>query len=194
MNKLRTAAVVTPLLIFFILIAGFIAPERIQIPVAGATISDWNKDSFWYEPWGASGVHKGIDIFGKKGTPVISAVDGIVIFAGKAGIGGNVVVVLGPKWRFHYYAHLDTVDTSAPAAVKAGNVIGTLGNSGNARGKPPHLHYAIVRLFPAPWAIDDSTQGRKKAFFIDPNAYLRDRARELPLYKTEKSELKVSGR
>ncbi|MGZ8196703.1 MAG: M23 family metallopeptidase, partial [Methylosarcina sp.] len=82
MNKLRTAAVVTASLIIFILIAGFIAPERIQIPVAGATKSDWNKDSFWYEPWGASGVHKGIDIFGKKGTPVISAVDGIVIFAG----------------------------------------------------------------------------------------------------------------
>lgn len=46
---------------------GFLLPERIRIPVAGATARDWNPQSFWFEPWGASGVHKGIDIFGKKG-------------------------------------------------------------------------------------------------------------------------------
>lgn len=159
-----------------ILIAGFIAPERIRIPVVGASKSDWNKDSFWYEPWGASGVHKGIDIFGKKGTGIISTVDGIVIYAGHIKTGGNVVVVLGPKWRFHYYAHLDTIDASLLSPLKAGSAVGTLGDSGNAKGKPPHLHYAIVRLFPAPWAIDRSTQGCKKAYFIDPNAYLSGRA------------------
>jgi murein DD-endopeptidase MepM/ murein hydrolase activator NlpD len=173
MNHVRRAAFVTVLFISAILIAGFIAPERIRIPVAGATTSDWNKDSFWYEPWGASGVHKGIDIFGKKGTPVLSAVDGIVIYTGLTSIGGNVVVVLGPKWRFHYYAHLDTITTSAPAPVKSGSAIGTVGNSGSARGRAPHLHYAIIRLFPALRAVDDSTQGGQKAFFMDPNAYLR---------------------
>lgn len=171
MHRIRKAALV----IVVGMTAGFIVPERIHIPVAGATPADWNKDSFWYEPWGASGVHKGIDIFGKKGTPVLSAVDGIVLYTGRIPVGGNVLAVLGPKWRFHYYAHLETIDASALTPVKSGSPLGTLGDSGNAKGKPPHLHYAIVRLFPAFRAADDSTQGWKKAFFIDPNAYLRGR-------------------
>ena len=46
-----------------VLTAGLLIPERAVIPVEGATPRDWNAKSFWYEPWGISGVHKGIDIF-----------------------------------------------------------------------------------------------------------------------------------
>ncbi len=42
---------------------GFVIPEQPRIPVAGATSKDWNPKSFWYEQWGVSGVHKGIDVF-----------------------------------------------------------------------------------------------------------------------------------
>ena len=52
-----------------LLIIGLLIPEKIMIPVQGATPKDWNHNTFWYEPWGKSGVHKGIDIFGKKNTP-----------------------------------------------------------------------------------------------------------------------------
>ena len=155
-----------------IILLGFIPPERITMPVTGATPSDWNKDSFWYEPWGTSGVHHGIDIFGKRGTAVVSTVDGIVLYTGNLRKGGKVVVVLAPKWRIHYFAHLDTIDTAFFTLVTSGEQIGSLGDSGNARGKPPHLHYAVVSLFPVPWAIDSSTQGYKKAFFMDPGRYL----------------------
>lgn len=157
------------LAVFFI---GFLIPERIKIPVVGASRPDWNPKSFWAEPWGTSGVHKGIDIFGKKGAGVTSTTDGIVVYAGQIKKGGNVVLVLGPKWRLHYFAHLDTIRTSRFAFVGSGEWIGTLGDSGNAQGKPPHLHYSIIRLVPVPWAADDSTQGVKKAFFIDPSGYL----------------------
>src|SRR4026208_1314945 len=81
-------------------------PEQARIPVQGATARDWNKKSFWYEPWGRSGVHKGIDIFAPAGRPVVAAVPGWVIFRVSLGSGGNVVAVLGPKWRIHYFAHL----------------------------------------------------------------------------------------
>lgn len=151
---------------------GFVIPERIKIPVVGASKSDWNKKSFWFEPWGTSGVHKGIDIFGKLGTGVTSTTDGIVVYTGELQKGGKVVIVLGPKWRFHYFAHLNTVDTSAFSLVGSGDLIGTLGDSGNAKGKQPHVHYSIVRLIPAPWAIDSSSQGYKKSIFIDPGLYL----------------------
>lgn len=157
-----------------VLAAGFLVPEPVRIPVAGASARDWNARSFWSEPWGSSGVHKGIDIFGKAGTPVVSTTHGIVLFAGEVAKGGKVVLILGPRWRVHYFAHLDSIRTSPFLPVSSGRQIGTLGTSGNAQGKPPHLHYSIVRLLPAPWKMDASTQGYKKAFFIDPGAYLME--------------------
>lgn len=157
-----------------VLAAGWLLPERIHLPVAGASAKDWNPKSFWFEPWGSSGVHKGIDIFGKTGTPVLSTTDGIVLFTGEIAKGGKVVLVLGPRWRLHYFAHLDSIRTGVLSFVASGEAVGTLGASGNAQGKPPHLHYSIVRLLPAPWKMDASTQGYKKVFFIDPGAYLTE--------------------
>lgn len=143
-------------------------PEFAKIPVEGASAKDWNANSFWYEPWGTSGVHKGIDIFGKKGTPILSTTYGLVVFTGDLPLGGNVVLALGPKWRLHYYAHLETnsVFISKPLAI--GTKIGTLGDSGNAKGKPAHLHYSVITLVPYFWRFDGSAQGWKKIFFLDP--------------------------
>ncbi len=164
----------TGLVLLALLAIGLVVPERVKIPVAGASTRDWNAQSFWFEPWGSSGVHKGIDIFGKTGTPVLSTTDGIVLFTGEIAKGGKVVLVFGPRWRLHYFAHLDRISTRALTPVTSGSPIGTVGASGNAQGKPPHLHYSIVRLLPAPWKIDGTTQGYKKAFFIDPGAYLKE--------------------
>ena len=164
------------LAVLCVLLAGFAIPERTKIPVAGASARDWNRDSFWHEPWGSSGVHKGIDIFGKPGTMVVSATAGIVLYTGRLRKGGNVAVVLGPGWRLHYYAHLKSVEAEMFRHVAAGGRVGTLGDSGNAKGTPPHLHYSILRLIPDPLSMDHSTQGWKKAFYIDPDSYLRDSA------------------
>jgi len=153
-----------------VLLAGFIFPQRWHIPVKGATSSDWNQDSFWYYPWGRSGVHKGIDIFAKRGVPVVSSVDGLVISVDISPRGGKTVIVLGPKWRFHYYAHLDRIDTKRGRFVKAGGQLGTVGTSGNAQGKAPHLHYSIVTGVPYPWRIRGGRQGWKKMFFLDPGS------------------------
>lgn len=150
---------------------GFVIPEPKIIPVLGATEADWNKDTFWYEPWGSSGVHKGIDIFAPLGKPVIASSDLLVLYRGSLRKGGKVVVALGPKWRVHYFAHLDSIDKSSGILLSAGSKIGAVGDSGNARGKQPHLHYSILSLVPRPWAIDGSTQGYKKAFFINPITY-----------------------
>ncbi|HCU67866.1 MAG TPA: hypothetical protein DGF30_01240 [Desulfomicrobium sp.] len=160
-------------IIVCIMAAGFAIPERIVIPVVGATPGDWNRKSFWHEPWGLSGVHKGIDIFGRRGAGVTSATAGIVLFVGSIDRGGNVAVVLGPKWRLHYYAHLDSVTASALCFVPPGGELGTLGDTGNARSTPPHLHYSVVRIFSVPWDVEGSTQGFWKAFYLDPDPYLR---------------------
>lgn len=151
--------------------AGLLMPENAVIPVEGATRKDWNPRTFWYEPWGQSGVHKGIDIFAPKGRPVISAVSGIVVYHGELGIGGNVVAVLGPKWRIHYYAHLAD-SASPPLWVEKGRTIGAVGTSGNAVGKAPHLHYSVVSLVPLPCRFSSATQGWKQMFFLDPGDVL----------------------
>jgi peptidoglycan LD-endopeptidase LytH len=94
--------------ILLIVLTGYLIPQQVAIPVKGATSRDWHPKSFWYYPWGKSVTHKGVDIFAREGTPVISATPGIVIYAGTLGRGGNVALVLSSKWRIHYYAHLGT--------------------------------------------------------------------------------------
>ncbi len=151
-----------------VLCVGLLLPEFPVIPVKGATAGDWNAKSFWFEPWGKSGVHKGIDIFGKINTPIIATTYGIVIFAGELPLGGKVVAVLGPKWRVHYYAHLNADSVFIGQPVWRGSPIGLLGDTGNAKGKPAHLHYSVVSVLPYVWQMDTSTQGWKKAFYLDP--------------------------
>jgi murein DD-endopeptidase MepM/ murein hydrolase activator NlpD len=151
---------------------GLLVPQSMVVPVAGATEHSWSPRSFWHYPWGESVTHKGIDIFAPKGKPVLSATHGLCVFAGEIGRGGTSAVVLGPKWRLHYYAHLRDLDVSTMGPVAAGERIGTVGDSGNARGKQPHLHYGILTLVPYPWRIDGSKQGWKKMFYLNPDDYI----------------------
>ncbi len=155
-----------------VLTVGLCLPNGPHMPVKGADRSSFHEDSFWYYPWGPSGTHKGIDIFADKGTEVQAASSGIVLYAGQKNVGGNIVLVLGPKWRLFYYAHLDTIITNGGSWVGQGERIGTVGNSGNASEKPPHLHYAIFTLVPYPWRIDGDHQGWKKAFYLDPSDHV----------------------
>ena len=156
-----------------VLALGLLAPESAVVPVQGATARDWNARSFWYQPWGASGVHKGIDVFAPQGRPVGAAGPALVVYAAELGRGGRVVAVLGPRWRVHYYAHLDKRHATALSWVGRGEALGTVGTSGNAAGKPPHLHYSVVSLLPLPWRFSGETQGWKRMFFLDPHELLR---------------------
>ena len=159
--------------VLIIWLTGMLLPQRVIMPVEGAGSADYHPQSFWYHPWGRSGTHKGVDIFAKKGTPVNAATYGLVVYTGQIGMGGNVVLVLGPKWRMHYYAHLDSIKTGSFSWLSQGENLGTVGNSGNAAGKPAHLHYTIATPIPYPWRADSSPQGWKKMFYLNPIHCLR---------------------
>jgi murein DD-endopeptidase MepM/ murein hydrolase activator NlpD len=161
----------TLLFLALILLIGLAIPQNLHMPVEGAHPADYNPQSFWYYPWGKSGTHKGVDIFAKTGTPIHASTKGIVLYAGTLSLGGKVVVVLGPKWRLHYYAHLQEITTGTLSAVSQNTQIGTVGSSGNAAGKAPHLHYSIATIIPYPWRIDTDPQGWKKMFFLNPIDY-----------------------
>lgn len=162
------------LVLVLILVAGWIIPQRFSMPVEGATRHNYDQHSFWAYPWGESVTHKGVDIFAERGTNVHSATAGLVVWTGQNRLGGNFVMVLGPKWRLHYYAHLNEIRTHVLTPVTNSSILGTVGNTGDAAGKPTHLHYTIKSIIPNPFRIDHSHQGWKKAFYLNPIPYLNE--------------------
>ena len=176
MKKLFIAKVITGLALA-VTITGLLIPEKLSIPVKGATQADWNSKTFWFRPWGRSGVHRGIDLFAREGTTVTAASPGVVVFAGTLRDGGNAVALLGPKWRIHYYAHLRSTAVSNGQFIPQGSEIGTVGTTGNAIGKPPHLHYSIITQIPYPWLYKPERFGFDRMFYLNPHERLLGAAR-----------------
>ncbi|HEV2760710.1 MAG TPA: peptidoglycan DD-metalloendopeptidase family protein [Acidimicrobiales bacterium] len=113
-----------------------------QFPMLG--VANWTDD--WLDP--RSGPpphqHQGTDIFAAFDTPVRSPVDGIVRFE-DAGLGGKGAFVTAPDGTYYYMAHLKGFnrDVGSGTAVKQGQVIGYNGDSGNAQGGAPHVHFEV---------------------------------------------------
>jgi murein DD-endopeptidase MepM/ murein hydrolase activator NlpD len=115
----------------------------LQIPVEGATAKNV-QSVFGADRDGGRRAHHGVDIFAAQRTPVRAAAAGIVTSVGTNGLGGNVVWITRPtRGESHYYAHLDRQLVTAGTYVNEGDVIGLVGNTGNARGTTPHLHFGI---------------------------------------------------
>lgn len=88
--------------------------------------------------------HEGIDIFAKFRTPVLAAADGTVMRVNENNLGGKVVF-MRPEGKDYslYYAHLDSQMVKPGQPVRTGDILGLMGNTGNARTTPPHLHFGI---------------------------------------------------
>jgi peptidoglycan LD-endopeptidase LytH len=123
---------------------------------------------------GGAREHHGLDIFAPRGTRVVSATDGRVSRVDDTGRGGRIVWVWDPDRRLNlYYAHLDEQLVSQGQQVRAGDPIGTVGNTGNARGTPPHLHFGIYRrgagpVDPLPYVHEPRTGPRPVTASLDP--------------------------
>lgn len=103
-------------------------------------------------------LHEGIDIFAAAGTPVIAVRPGLAR-PGTNRLGGNVVWLQdATSRRSYYYAHLDRAAMGGPSPVNTGDVVGYIGNTGNARTTGPHLHFGIYAggaLDPLPFVAAD---------------------------------------
>jgi peptidoglycan LD-endopeptidase LytH len=123
-------------------LASMPVPVALEMPIRGAkriALSDT-----WHAPRPGGRLHEGVDIFASKGTPIYSTTKGIVMRRGGSKLGGNVVWVLGPGGQRHYYAHLEDFSClSVGERIHPGTMLGYVGNTGNARTTPPHLHYGI---------------------------------------------------
>jgi len=124
--------------------------------------------------------HHGIDIFAPRGTPVLAATDGFVRSISPNDLGGNVVWLTDARRRQSlYYAHLDRHHVSAGQEVRIGDTLGFVGNSGNARGTRPHLHFGIYRRGEGP---------------VDPYPFVRIITEEPPRLAVDTSRLGAAGR
>ena len=119
------------------------APAALPMPVPAVAV-DRVVDT-WGAARGGDRSHEGVDIFAPRGTPVLSTTRGVVSSVRETGLGGKQVWVTGPAMERHYYAHLDgwAEGLAARQVVWPGDTVGYVGDSGNARGTPPHLHYGI---------------------------------------------------
>lgn len=117
--------------------------------------------------------HHGVDLFAPRGTPVVAAAPGIVRRVGETDLGGNVVWLLDTRREQSiYYAHLDRQLVSAGDIVQVGDTLGLVGNTGNARGTPPHLHFGIYQRGPIdPLPFIDTRRGAPPEILADTTLF-----------------------
>lgn len=89
--------------------------------------------------------HEGIDIFAPRGTPLVATERGVLSKVGSNRLGGVRLWLTGQSGSEWYYAHLDSIagGITNGLVVEAGDLLGYVGNSGNAIGTPPHLHMEL---------------------------------------------------
>lgn len=105
-------------------------------------------DSFGFPRMMGTGyehAHQGTDIMAPKGTPLLAAERGIITKMGSDVLGGTKIWVKGESGTYYYYAHLSAFAEGMAdgLVVDAGTVIGFVGDTGNAKGGAPHLHFEI---------------------------------------------------
>lgn len=113
-------------------------PNGMVFPVAGP--------NYYSDTWGASRDggrrrHQGTDIMAATGTPAVATLSGTVSRGDGSKSGLYLKLTADNGWSF-YYMHLDSISVGS-GRVTAGQVIGTVGYSGNASASAPHLHYEI---------------------------------------------------
>jgi murein DD-endopeptidase MepM/ murein hydrolase activator NlpD len=96
----------------------------------------------WGHPRSGGRTHKGTDMFAAYNEPMYAVASGTVSI-GNSGLGGKTIWLTAGNGVAYYYAHLSDFNVSSGQSVSQGNTIGFNGDSGNARGGIPHLHFEI---------------------------------------------------
>jgi murein DD-endopeptidase MepM/ murein hydrolase activator NlpD len=126
----------------------------------GTANSDFSKSATGHGAGGHPHGHFGIDIFGQRGTPIVAPVDGKV----KLNFGnGNTVIIEDLDGYSHWLGHLDSITIKDGEMVEAGTKVGTLGDTGNAKGTAPHLHYNVYPTKQGFYSAEDPIEDLKDA-------------------------------
>ncbi len=109
----------------------------------------WATGSYGYQKPQSKGghTHAGVDIYAQKGAQIISPVNGVVKVVGTGSTSGNYVKIQGDDGNEYYFAHMDSVHPglSQGMRISGGELLGGVGNTGNAEGTENHLHFEVRR-------------------------------------------------
>lgn len=122
----------------------------------------------YIDSWGAprsQGSHEGTDIIAARNTPLVAVADGTVtrMSRSESGLGGIRLWLTDAVGNAFYYAHMQFIAAGIEegSTVRSGQILGGVGDSGDARGGPTHVHFEIhprggsaVNPFPALVAVD----------------------------------------
>ena len=115
----------------------------LKLPLSPVWICPVQGPHTWRDDWGAfradTGSHQGNDILAPRGTPVVAPVGGTLELK-QGTIGGNAFYVRGDDGNSYYGAHLDRY-VRGPGRIEAGQQIGVVGDTGDAKGGATHLHF-----------------------------------------------------
>ena len=114
-----------------------------SIPTGGMTCPVAGPNSFidsWGYPRSGGRTHEGTDIMAASGTPVVAITDGAITYAGYGSSAGNWLILSGSDGHGYWYMHNDR-NLVTGGSVQAGEQIATVGNTGNASGGAPHVHF-----------------------------------------------------
>lgn len=118
--------------------------NALLMPVVGVQTFDL-ENSWGNSRDGGRRKHRGIDIFAPRGTAIVAVSDGIVSYIGDQPKGGHCLWLTTESGTSFYYAHLDrwAAGLYEGMEVRSGDLLGYVGNTGNAKYTPPHLHFAV---------------------------------------------------
>ncbi|WP_256731353.1 M23 family metallopeptidase [Sphingomonas sp. dw_22] len=130
-------------------LASSVAGEAsLMIPVRGVR-ADQLTDTWGQSRASGQREHHAIDILAPKGTPVLAAAGGTIEKIFESADGGHTIYVrTADGGTIHYYAHLDSYGVGEGQQVRQGQRIATVGDTGNAAGGAPHLHFEIKLMQP----------------------------------------------
>src|ERR1043166_2336334 len=121
-----------------------------SILLTGAPVS--SIENTFDDPRDGGRMHRAVDILSPRGTPILSADDGVVLRMSTSPLGGICLYAADPDHRLvYYYAHMDRYHDSMISGrrLAKGDTIGFVGTTGNAPKNVPHLHFQV-----RPWPAD----------------------------------------
>ena len=127
--------------------AEYLRSRDLMVPVHGVKRGAL-RDTY-SAPRSGGRAHLALDIMARKGTRVVAADDGIILRITRNELGGKVIYLSDPARRFvYYYAHLDEwkYGLAEGQRVHRGQLLGTVGTTGNAPANAPHLHFQLMRM------------------------------------------------
>ena len=120
--------------------------DKFPVPILFGVSPDDVSDT-WGDARDNDRTHEGTDIFAPRGALVVSPTEAVVTSIGYGEIGGNYVYTTNPGGERFYFAHLDRAYEHLKIGdeLSPGDLIGYVGDTGNAKGGTPHLHFGIYR-------------------------------------------------